>query len=152
MRLGIVGSRSWQDWELFKRHGRAWLRKYPDLHIVSGWCEDGADSMAELFAKTYRTPFTAFPAKWKLEDGSTDRGAGFDRNTVIVAASQAILAFWDGSSPGTADTCVKALKWPMPCWVVKPDGHIYHGSELVVYFKEKKYPAPVYEPLFDVFE
>jgi hypothetical protein len=146
MRIGIIGSRSWDDWPLFRQHVRAWQRKYPDLHIVSGWCLEGADAMAELYAKTYRVPFTVYPAKWRKADGSLDRGAGFIRNGLIAEDSDILLAFWDLKSGGTADACRKALQIPIPVWVVAPDGQVSHASELVRAYREKAYPDPLFEP------
>ena len=39
------------------------------------------------------------------------------RNSWIVADSEQVVAFWDGSSRGTADTIRKAKEAGRPCWV-----------------------------------
>lgn len=121
----------------------AWLRNH-ELHVVSGGNKDGADALAEAFARQKGLSITVHHAKWSKDDGSTDRGAGFARNSTIVGDSDVILAFWDGKSAGTADTAKKGLKRGIPVWVIKQDGSVQHGIELIHILQRQHYTAPVY--------
>jgi hypothetical protein len=47
--------------------------------------------------------------------------AAYERNEKIVKNSQEIVAFWDGSSPGTADTIRLAKKFGKPVKVILPE-------------------------------
>jgi len=67
--------------------------------IVSGGAT-GADALAESYAKLRDIPIQVFPADWDTHG----RAAGPIRNRQIVKASDLIVAFWDGKSPGTRST------------------------------------------------
>jgi hypothetical protein len=54
--------------------------------------------------------------------GKYGKRAGLLRNSDIVAASEVILAFWDGSSTGTLDTITKARGYGKKLLVIGPDG------------------------------
>lgn len=161
MRLGVVGSRSWSDRKLFWKHLCAWTKKCSvgyfdpfndiqpppvdevvcDLHLVSGGAPGGADALAEAFARQKGLSITVHHAKWQRGDGSKDVLAGFARNSTIANDCEVLLAFWDGKSSGTADTCRKALKRGIPVWVVKPSGEIFDGIELIHEKAKHHYPA-----------
>ncbi len=66
------------------------------VSIVSGMAR-GADALAVRFAKIHNVMLHEFPADW-------DKGkhAGFLRNVDMAEFSDGLLAFWDGSSRGTA--------------------------------------------------
>lgn len=148
MRIGVVGSRSWDDRKLMWKHLIAWMRQtrineydpFSDnpeeiidyrytLHIVSGGAERGADALAEKFARQKGLSATIHYARWVREDGTKDMEAGFFRNTSIADDCEVLLAFWDGKSPGTRDTLHKALFRDIPVWVIKPDGTVLTGKE-----------------------
>ena len=99
MKLGIVGSRGFNDYQFMVNH--------VDLTgvdtIVSGGAR-GADSLGAQLAKERGLGLIVFPADWKTHGVK----AGFLRNTQIVEASDQIIAFWDGTSRGTMDTVSKA--------------------------------------------
>ena len=80
-----------------------------NLTIISGKAR-GVDTWAEDEAERLGAGTLVFPAKWRDEFGNYDSSAGFTRNTLIVEASEIVIAFWDGVSTGTLDTCRKALK------------------------------------------
>lgn len=124
MRVGVVGSRTWHDRPLFWKHLCAWLKEHPDLHLVSGGAKDGADALAEAFARQKGLPITIYHARW--EDG---KGAGFARNVLIAADCEVLLAFWDGKSKGTAHTISQALKRGIPCYVISPKGQVSERTD-----------------------
>lgn len=132
MRLGVVGGRNWKNRKLLWKHLDAWLKMYPKLHIVSGGAADGADNLAEKWARMRGVSFTIHPAKWRKEDGTVDKGAGFARNGKIPDDCEVMLAFWDFASNGTADTLTKA-RWHEPkikFYVINPLGKVFAGEEV----------------------
>lgn len=106
MRLGVVGSRSFKDVDLFNDVMAKITEDYrDDLVIVSGGAK-GADKLAREWAVYNDVECIEYLAQWD-EYGLA---AGYRRNTTIVNDSDQILAFWDGDSNGTLDTIIKAVK------------------------------------------
>jgi predicted Rossmann-fold nucleotide-binding protein len=98
--------------------------------VVSGGGR-GVDLRAERAARRRGLGTDIYLAAWKREDGTVDRGAGFKRNQHIVDASDAVIAFWDGASKGTADTLRKALAAGKPAYIVSPGGSIVKDQAAV---------------------
>jgi len=92
MKLAVVGSRGFNDWNLFK----SIMDKLTIDEMVSGGAP-GADAFAERYAKENNIPMTVLPADWNKHG----RAAGFIRNVDIWDASTSGIAFWDGESKGT---------------------------------------------------
>lgn len=67
-------------------------------------CWYGADYFGELWAQVRGIPLERFEAKWKRYGGI----AGPIRNETMVLRAQALVAIWDGFSPGTADIVRRA--------------------------------------------
>jgi len=65
-------------------------------HIVSGGAR-GVDTLARFYAETYDIEFTEYLADWDRYG----KRAGYMRNCVMVGAVDAVIAVWDGESPGT---------------------------------------------------
>lgn len=113
MKLAIIGSTSFDDYDLVcktvKEHGF-------DLELIVSGGAKGADSLGEKYADDNDIPKKIFPAEWDNLEAvpckikTNKRGqkynalAGFNRNKLIVDASDMVLAFWDGESPGTEDS------------------------------------------------
>ena len=70
-----------------------------DVEIVSGHCPTGADALGEDYAKLRGLPLKTFPADW--DNPKLGRSAGFVRNNQMASYADALVAFWDGESPGT---------------------------------------------------
>ena len=66
---------------------------------------NGADKIAEVFAKKFNIPIEIIRADWSI-----GKQAGVIRNTEIVKKSDFIIAFWDGISKGSKDSITKAKK------------------------------------------
>ena len=99
MKLGIVGTRTFTDYEYLKKKILR-IYKIKDIEeIVSGGAE-GADTLAEQFAKEFDIPIKIYKPNWD----KYGRKAGALRNVKIVNRSSVIIAFWDGKSPGTKIT------------------------------------------------
>jgi hypothetical protein len=99
-RVIIAGSRSFSNYELLREHCLFMLQEKMRTHrviIVSGHAH-GADTLGEMFAKEQGLTVELHPAKWR----ALGKGAGMIRNAEMARASDALIAFWDGKSRGTA--------------------------------------------------
>ena len=105
MNLAVIGSRGFNNYNLLKESILTILGNYPDLTIVSGGAE-GADKLAERFAKEYNLKTIILKPDWKKHG----RSAGFVRNTDIWNNSTMGIGFWDGKSSGTAHSFKLAKK------------------------------------------
>jgi hypothetical protein len=68
----------------------------------------GVDTIADKYAGLIGFRTHVLPAQWERPDGSTDKLAGFTRNTLLVEHADRVVAFWNGESRGTLDTIRKA--------------------------------------------
>ena len=117
MKLAIVGSRTFNDFDLLVK----WIRPFKryattPIEIMSGGAP-GADSLAKKYAKSpslFNTTYTEYPAEWN----KYGKSAGFIRNQIIIDNCDMVLAFWDGQSRGTADTIEKAKKAKRPTFII----------------------------------
>ena len=57
----------------------------------------GVDKLSGTWAEDRGIPVEVFNANW-----SAGRGAGVDRNRLMLTSAQAVVAIWDGESRGTA--------------------------------------------------
>ena len=119
--LGIVGSRSFADQALAFR---VLDRVRSKVAIVVSGGARGADSFGEAWAKARGIQTRVIRPDWKR----FGRSAGFRRNGEIVAASQALVAFWDGASRGTADSIARAKEKGIPVHVVRFGDRSRDGS------------------------
>ena len=71
--------------------------------IVSGTAR-GVDRIGEQIAADHKLAVARYPAKWK-EYGPV---AGHVRNGVMAANADALVAVWDGVSPGTKSMIAQA--------------------------------------------
>ena len=110
MNLAIIGSRAFNDYELLKKH----IDPTNIAAIVSGGAR-GADTLAEQFARENNLQMIVF----KPDYATHGRAAPFIRNSAIIEASDAVIAFWDGSSAGTLDSIKKAKKMKKPVTVIE---------------------------------
>jgi len=114
MKLAIVGSRTFNDYELLKKETDKLLEKYNITEIISGGAK-GADSLAEKYAKEKKLKLTVFPAKWN----KYGKSAGFIRNNEIWEYADLGIAFWDGKSKGTQHSFKLAEKYHKILEVIK---------------------------------
>ena len=114
MRLAVVGSRSFSNQSrAFHILDRFAARFAVDL-IVSGGAR-GADTLAASWANARRVPTRVHLPDWSRHG----RHAGFLRNQLIVAGADALIAFWDGHSLGTAHSIRLARERNIPVYVIK---------------------------------
>lgn len=86
----------------------------PTCEIVVG-CASGVDSVAADVAHGLGLRVSVYSADW----GAHGRAAGPLRNAVMLdSRPDLVLAFWDGSSPGTGDCIRQARKRGIACRIV----------------------------------
>lgn len=105
-RIAIVGSRTYPH--LYEIQNL--ISQLPkDTTIISGGAK-GVDYAAAQWAKHYGLAYEEKPADW----AKLGKRAGYVRNIQIVHASDLVVAFWDGKSPGTKHTIDIARKAGKP--------------------------------------
>lgn len=98
-RVIIAGCRDFFNYDLLNIKCKYFLQykiKTHNVIIVSGHAT-GTDSLGERFAKENNLKCERHPADWKKHG----RAAGPIRNAEMAKKSNALIAFWDGRSPGT---------------------------------------------------
>lgn len=96
-RIAIVGSRTFHDYDVLCKTMRSlW---YPVLLIVSGGAA-GADALAVRYATENNIKLKIFQPDWD----TFGKRAGPICNAEIVRNCDSVIAFWDGTSRGTAST------------------------------------------------
>jgi hypothetical protein len=117
MNVGIVGSRHHPEWE---RAVREYVRQLPrGVTIVSGACPNSPDAWAESEARVLGVPTLIFPPKPALAGRVAYAQACEERNWEIAEHADRLVAFWDGRSPGTAQTMRFATELGKPVERVK---------------------------------
>lgn len=107
MKLAVVGSRTFSDYDLLKS-------KLNEIQTASGKITQinsggafGADRLAERYAVEYSIPTRIFLPDWN----KYGKRAGPLRNEEIIKCSDKVVAFWDGKSPGTLSSINLAKKY-----------------------------------------
>lgn len=119
MKVAIVGSRAYGYHGLVRQWVQRLAAKHPDATVISGAAR-GVDSVAAHQARLEGLEVTEFPADWE----TFGRSAGFKRNRDIVAASNVVIAFWDGRSRGTKHSLDLAVEMGKPAWVMGVTGKL----------------------------
>jgi len=113
MKLGIVGSRTFDDYKKLLSVLTWFELPFDITAIVSGGAK-GADSLAERYANEKDLPKIIIKPEWKKYGIQ----AGFIRNREIIKHSDMLIAFWDGHSRGTKDTIDKAARLKRPTLII----------------------------------
>jgi hypothetical protein len=80
--------------------------------IVSGGAK-GVDTIGEEIAREFQIPLVVFPANW-AKNGSC---AGPIRNEQMAENADALIAIWDGRSPGTKHMIKTAKQYGLKVYV-----------------------------------
>lgn len=83
--------------------------------VISGGAR-GVDTFGEAWARTHHIPVRRFPAEWQRYGKS----AGFRRNEAMAHVADALIAVWDGSSPGTGHMIATARRRGLRLFVWQP--------------------------------
>lgn len=94
MKVIIAGSRDITD--LYLVEDAVLMSKFEITEVVSGGAR-GVDKLGEVFANYLSIPVKMFQADW----AKFGKSAGHRRNKEMAQYSDALIAVWDGVSPGT---------------------------------------------------
>jgi hypothetical protein len=102
VRVGIVGSRHFPELE---RVAEYVLSLPATASLVTG-SASGVDAEATRAARERGLPVRVLGASF---EEAAAAGPAVERNQRLVSACDVLVAFWDGSSPGTRGTVERAL-------------------------------------------
>lgn len=83
--------------------------------LISGGAK-GIDELGEAYAYLHKIPLEIYNAEWRTKNGY-DPGAGIKRNKLMATKAEALIAIWDGISPGTANMIENAKKHKLKIFV-----------------------------------
>jgi hypothetical protein len=110
MKVIIAGSRTIKDrWTIYEAIHTA---AFPIHEVVCGGAR-GVDTVGRHWGKIHGIPVCEFPADWERYG----RGAGAIRNTEMGDYADALIAVWDGKSPGTNHMVTYMRKIGKPVYV-----------------------------------
>jgi len=101
MKVAVIGSRSFDDYEELKRV----LSKINITLLVSGGAK-GADSLGERYADENNISKKIYLPNWE----KFGKSAGMIRNDDIIKKADIVVAFWDQESKGTLNAINKAKR------------------------------------------
>jgi len=93
MKIAVIGSRTFNDYELLSRT----LDQYKITMIISGGAK-GADTLGANYAKEHNIELVEYYPEYEKYG---KKKAPFIRNRTIVDDSEIVIAFWDMGSTGT---------------------------------------------------
>lgn len=96
-RVIIAGGRDFQNYSLLRETMDRLLVNVQDEVVIICGKARGADLLGERYAQDRGYAVHPFPADWKHHG----RSAGYIRNEEMARNADALVAFWDGQSPGT---------------------------------------------------
>lgn len=97
MKIIIAGSRDFENWDAFMGFMSVLPQEFEITEVVSGGAI-GPDTMAIHFADLFNYPIKVFPADWDTHG----KKAGILRNIDMANYADRCIAFWNGTSRGTA--------------------------------------------------
>lgn len=119
MKIIIAGSRKGFTQGIvdavMKQAIKQWDIRAQDITVVSG-CALGVDTYGIRWAEERGLPVMRYPADWDRHGKS----AGILRNIQMAAVADALVALWDGESPGTRHMVQEADKRGLRVYVFSP--------------------------------
>jgi len=112
MKTIIAGSRNIEEYQLVLSAIEA--SGFEITEVVSGGAR-GVDSLGEKYGLEKNLPIKVFPADWEQHG----RKAGIMRNKEMAAYADALIAIWDGNSPGTYNMITEAESCKLKIFVSK---------------------------------
>ena len=114
-RVIIAGGRDYNNYEELERTMDQLLFNIEDeIAIVCGMAR-GADTLGEQYGKQRGYNIHYFPADWE----TFGRAAGHIRNREMAENADALVAFWNGKSRGTANMISTAKKLNLRVRVIR---------------------------------
>lgn len=77
----------------------------------------GADRLFADQARHYTNQVFKRPALWKHKDGSTNYGAGPERNAALFGVADMIVGLWDGKTERSGTLDMIGHAWRSPDWI-----------------------------------
>jgi predicted Rossmann fold nucleotide-binding protein DprA/Smf involved in DNA uptake len=115
MKLAVIGSRNFSNYDFFKEKLEYLTQNIKeDIVYVSGGAI-GTDSLCKRYCQENNYELIEFLPDYK----QYSKAATHIRNSQIVEFSDALVAFFNGSSPGTKSTLEKAKKKGITIKIVK---------------------------------
>ena len=111
MKLAIIGSRTFNNYGLLQETLEQYKSK---ITLVVSGAAKGADSLGERWAIKNNIKTLIFPADWE----KYGKRAGFIRNEDIIKNCDAVIAFWDEISRGTAHSLSLCEKYNKPYKII----------------------------------
>jgi hypothetical protein len=116
MKLAVIGSRDFTEYDFFKEKLEYLTQNIEeDIVYVSGGCKNSADELIKKYCKENNYELIEFLPDYK----QYGKAATHIRNSQIVEFSDALIAFFNGSSPGSKSTISKAKKKGLKVKIVK---------------------------------
>jgi hypothetical protein len=117
IKIGICGSRNFSEYSFFAEKLELLISNLEgEIEFLSGGCFSGADKLIKIYSEQngyklieYLPDYIAYPNK----------SAPLKRNHTIVENSTHLIAFFDGSSKGTAYIIKLAEKKGIPTRIIK---------------------------------
>ena len=120
MKYIIAGGRDFNNYSI----ARSTIDRFSNIdEIVSGDAR-GADTQGVIYGTQYNIKVVHFPAQWDLYGKS----AGFIRNAEMGEYADALIAFWNGKSKGTAHMIQTMKRNGKPYWVFDYSGNLKEGD------------------------
>lgn len=94
MKVIIAGSRAVTNYDTVRQ--AIAQSRFPVTRVISGAAR-GVDQLGARWAKDHALPLLRMPAQWD----TYGRSAGSRRNDAMAGVADALIAIWDGRSPGT---------------------------------------------------
>lgn len=110
MKVIIAGSRDISDRDLVEIGVN--FSGFDITEVVSGGAR-GVDYLGEQWANEHGIPITKFRPNWKM-----GKLAGKFRNIEMAQYAHALIAVWDGMSPGTAHMIAYMMMINKPVYIV----------------------------------
>lgn len=112
MKTIIAGSRNIEEYQVILDAIEA--SGFEITEVISGGAK-GVDSLGERYGTEKSIPVKVFPADWE----SYGRKAGIMRNKEMAAYAEALIAVWDGNSPGTYNMITEAQSRKLKVYVLR---------------------------------
>ena len=93
--------------------------------VVSGMAR-GADTLGEMWALEHGVAVMQFPALWNV----FGKRAGMIRNKAMACYADALIALWDGQSPGTEHMIREASSHKIPIHIARINDSLKQGESL----------------------
>ncbi len=114
-RVIVAGTRGYNDRVMFHNVISSFVNdEIEPILFISGAAATGADRLIIQWCNKFVYPCLEYPADWDL-----GRSAGYRRNEQMAEVATGLIAFYDGTSPGTGHMIDLANEYQLPIKVIK---------------------------------